>query len=156
RDLRVGTAPPAPHRSRPSGARLSPFPMALACTRRRLRPRNRGPPRSGTWARWVKNTPVTSCRPTGRLAPTPAARAEGASALAALEDRARGGASILLDAAAPSLGRLALPRVGGWRQAPRGRRPSRPLRQRQRKRAEALTRQAGRPYRSWSRLTRGV
>jgi transposase len=54
------------------------------------------------------------------------------------------------------LGRFALPRAGGWRQAQRCRLPTRPLSQGQIKRDERLKRQAWRPDRSWSRVTSGV
>ena len=54
------------------------------------------------------------------------------------------------------LWRFALPRVGWWRKAQRARLPTRPLRQGQIKREEALKRQAWGCYRSWSRVPRGV
>ena len=61
-----------------------------------------------------------------------------------------------LDEDATVLWRFALPRAGGWRTAPGARLPTRPLRQSQSKRQEALHRQAWWPSRSWSRLPRGV
>jgi hypothetical protein len=53
------------------------------------------------------------------------------------------------------LWRLALPRAGWWRTTPRLRRRTRPLSQRQSKRAEVLKRPAWLPDRSWSRSTSG-
>ena len=47
-------------------------------------------------------------------------------------------------------------RAGWWRRAQRVRLPTRPLSRSQIKRAEALKRQTGVRYRSWSRITRGV
>jgi len=103
----------------------------------------------------VKTNTGTSCRPTGRLAPTPADLASGAVDLAALEDRARRGEILWRDEEDTLLGRGALPRVGWGRTAPRARLLTRPLRQRQSKRAASLKRHAWRQYRSWSRLTSG-
>jgi len=54
------------------------------------------------------------------------------------------------------LWRFALPRAGWGRTPPRGRLPIRPLSQSQSNREESLNRQAWGPYRSWSRITRGV
>jgi hypothetical protein len=54
------------------------------------------------------------------------------------------------------LWRLALPRAGWWRKVQRARRATRPLRQSQIKREEALKRHAWVQYRSWSRITSGV
>ena len=56
----------------------------------------------------------------------------------------------------PSLWRVALPRAGGWRNAPRWRLPTRPLRPRQSKRDAGLKRQPGLQSRSGSRITSGV
>jgi hypothetical protein len=95
-------------------------------------------------------------RPTGRLAPAPAARAYGALALAALESQARRGEIIVLSEDETILWRFALPRAGWWRPAPRARLPTRPRSQSQLKREESRKRPAWWPYRSWSRLTSGV
>jgi hypothetical protein len=99
---------------------------------------------------------LTSCRPPGRLDPAPAALAYGALALAALASRARRGEILVLSEDDTSLWRVALPRAGWWRTAPRARLPRRPRRQSQSTREETLTRQAWWPDRAWSRLTRGV
>jgi hypothetical protein len=104
----------------------------------------------------VKNNTGTYCRPTGRLAPTPADLASGSVDLAALEYRARRGEIIVLYDDETLLWRFALPRVGWWRKAPRARLPTRPLSQSPSKRDEALKRQAWLQYRSGNRLTSGV
>jgi hypothetical protein len=104
----------------------------------------------------VKNNAVSFYRPTGRLAPAPAALAYGALALAALADQARRGQIIVLSADETILWRVALLRAGGWRTTQRARIPTRPLRQSQSTRDEARTRPAGWRYRSWSRSTSGV
>jgi hypothetical protein len=62
----------------------------------------------------------------------------------------------VLYADATILWRLALLRAGWGRTAQRARLPIRPLSQSQSNREEALTRQAGRGSRSWSRVTSGV
>jgi hypothetical protein len=103
----------------------------------------------------MKKKARSSSRPTGRLDPTPADLASGSLALAALASQARRGEIMLLYEDETILWRFALPRAGWWRQARRARLPTRPLSQSQSKRAEALTRQAWGPYRSWSRVTRG-
>jgi DDE superfamily endonuclease len=54
------------------------------------------------------------------------------------------------------LWRFARPRAGWWRTSPRARLPTRPLRQSQSKRDEALKRQAWPQHRAWSRITSGV
>jgi len=104
----------------------------------------------------VKKKDVSSYRPTGRLAPTPADLAYGALALAALESRARRGELIVLYEDATILWRCALPRAGWWRKAQRARLHTRPLSQSQRRREESLKRQAWVRSRSWSRGTSGV
>ncbi len=104
----------------------------------------------------MKKNTVSSCRPPGRLDPTPADLAYGSIDLAALEDRARRGEIIVLDEDATILWRLALPRLGWWRRAQRPRLPIRPLSQGQIKREESLKRQTWLQYRSWSRITSGV
>jgi hypothetical protein len=130
--------------------------MELSRTRDRLSPCNWGPTRPRPWARGVKNNPVSSCRPTGRLAPPPTDLASGSIDLAALEDRARRGESIFLYDEATLRWRFALPRWGWWRRAQRSRLPPHPLSHTQIKRAEALKRQAWWQDHSWSRLTSGV
>ena len=95
-------------------------------------------------------------RPTGRLAPDPAALAYASVELAALEYQARRGEIILLYADETIVWRFALPRAGWWRKAPRVRLPLRPLRPSQIRREESLKRQAWVRYRSWSRVTSGV
>ena len=96
-------------------------------------------------------------RPTGLLAPDPAALAYASVELAALEYQARRGEILLLYADETILWRFALPRAGWWhRHAQRYRLPTRPLTQSQIKREEALKREAWRRYRSWSRITSGV
>jgi DDE superfamily endonuclease len=104
----------------------------------------------------VKNNVWSFYRPTGRRAPAPADLAYGALDLAALEYQARRGEIILLYTDETILWRFALLRAGWWRTAQRARLPLRPLRQSQINREEALKRQAGLRYRSWSRLTSGV
>jgi hypothetical protein len=90
----------------------------------------------------MKKNALRSCRPTGRLAPTPAALAYAGLELAALESRARQGELIFLYEDETLLWRFALPRQGWWRRARRYRLPTRPLRPGQIKREEALKRQA--------------
>jgi transposase len=104
----------------------------------------------------VKKNTRSSCRPTGRLDPTPADLASGSLALAALEYQARRGEIILLYEDATILWRFALPRLGWWRRAQRSRLPTRPLSQSHIRRAEALKRQTWVRSRSWSRVTSGV
>ena len=106
--------------------------------------------------REVLKKDVNYSRPTGRLAPDPAALAFAHLELAALEYWARRGESILLYEDAPVLWRFALPRAGWWRQAQRARLPTRPLSQSHSKREESRKRQAWLPYCSWSRFTSGV
>jgi hypothetical protein len=130
--------------------------MELSRTRDRLSPRHWGPTWSCKCARGVKNNTVTYCRPTGRLAPTPADLASGSVDLAALEYRARRGEIIVLYEEETILWRFALPRVGWGRKAPRARLLTRPLSQSQIKRDASLKRQAWLQYRSWSRITSGV
>jgi hypothetical protein len=104
----------------------------------------------------VKNKDVSYSRPTGRLAPDPAALAWASLALAALESRAQRGERIVLYEDEPILWRFALPRAGWWRSTTqRLRLPTRPLRQRQIKREASLKRQAWLRHRSGSRLTSG-
>ena len=104
----------------------------------------------------MKKNTGSSCRPTGRLDPTPADLAYGSVDLAALESRARRGEIILLYEDETILWRFALPRLGWWRRAQRPRLPTRPLSQRQITREESLKRQAWLPSRAWSRITSGV
>jgi hypothetical protein len=104
----------------------------------------------------VKTNTLRSGRPPGRLAPHPAARASASLALAALAARARQGELMVLAAEATLRWRLALPRRGGWRRAQRSRLPTRPLSQRQSRRAESRKRPAWVRSRSWSRSTSGV
>jgi hypothetical protein len=104
----------------------------------------------------VKKKDVSYSRPTGRLAPAPAELAWGSLALAALESQARRGEIILLYEDETIVWRLALPRVGWWRQAQRSRLPTRPLSHRHIKRDESRKRQAWGHYRSGSRVTSGV
>jgi hypothetical protein len=130
--------------------------MELSRTRPRPRSRDGGPVRSGKCPRGVKKKKVSSYRPTGRLAPTPADLASGSVDLAALEYRARQGEIIVLYEDETILWRFALPRTGWWRRAQRPRLPTRPLSQSQITRDESLKRQAWVPYRSWSRVTSGV
>jgi len=100
---------------------------------------------------------VSFYRPTGLLAPDPAALAYASVELAALEYQARRGEILLLYADETILWRFALPRAGWWhRHAQRYRLPTRPLTQSQIKREEALKREAWSRYRSWSRITSGV
>jgi hypothetical protein len=98
----------------------------------------------------------SSSRPTGRLAPAPAALAYGSLALAALEYQARRGEIIVLYEDATILWRFAMLRAGWWRKAQRARLPTRPLRQSQIKREEFLKRPTWGRHRSWSRVTSGV
>ena len=95
-------------------------------------------------------------RPTGRLAPAPAALAYASVELAALEYQARRGEIILLYADETILWRFALPRAGWWRTAQRYRLATRPLSRSQIRREESLKRQTWARYRSWSRVTSGV
>ena len=101
----------------------------------------------------VKKNAVSFYRPTGRLAPDPAALAYASLALAALEYQARQGEIILLYADETILWRFALPRAGWWRKVPRARLPTRPLSRSQSRREESLKRHAWERYRSWSRVT---
>src|SRR6266568_5167271 len=154
--LRIGTAPQSPRRPRPPGAWLHILPVELSRARHRLRPADRGPTRSRKCARGVKKNTLSSCRPTGRLDPTPADLASGSLELAALEYRARRGEIIVLYEDATLLWRFALPRLGWWRRAQRPRLPTRPLSQSHIRREELLKRQAWVQSRSWSRVTSGV
>ena len=86
----------------------------------------------------MKKNTLTSCRPTGRLDPTPADLSYASLELAALESRARRGEIILLYEDETILWRFALPRLGWWRRTQRYRLPTHPLSQSQIKRAEAL------------------
>ena len=95
-------------------------------------------------------------RPTGLLAPDPAALAYASVELAALEYQARRGEILLLYADETILWRFALPRAGWWRKAQRPRLPTRPLSQSQITREESLKRQAWLQYRAWSHITSGV
>ena len=104
----------------------------------------------------MKNNTVSSCRPPGRLDPTPADLAYGSIDLAALEYRARRGEIIVLYEDETILWRFALPRLGWWRRAQRPRLPIRPLSQGQITREESRKRQTWWQYRSWSRITSGV
>jgi len=99
---------------------------------------------------------VSFYRPTGRLAPDPAALAYASVELAALEYQARQGELILLYADETLVWRFALPRAGWWRKAPRARLLIRPLSRSQIRREESLKRHAWARYRSWSRVTSGV
>ena len=130
--------------------------MELPRTRDRARPTVRSPAGPRQWALSLKKNTLRSCRPTGRLASTPAALAYGSLELAALESRARRGESILLSADETTVWRFALPRRGWWRRAQRYRLPTRPLSQSQSKREESRKRQAWLQYRAWRRITRGV
>jgi hypothetical protein len=99
----------------------------------------------------------SSPRPTGRLAPDPAALSWASLDLAALEDRARRGAIIFLCVEETLRWRFALPRAGWWHgKAQRDRVLTRPLSQHQSKGEETRKRQAWGRYRRWSRVTRGV
>jgi hypothetical protein len=104
----------------------------------------------------VKKNALSYCRPTGRLAPDPAALAFGHLELAALEYRARRGEIILLSEDETILWRFAMLRAGWWRRAQRARLPTRPLSQSPIKHEESLKRQTWLRYRSWSRITSGV
>jgi hypothetical protein len=104
----------------------------------------------------VKKNSLSSCRPTGRLAPNPADWAYGRRELAALEYWARHGEIILLDQDETVRWRFALPRRGWWRRRQRDRLPTRPLSHSHINAQERLNRQAWQPYRSWSRITSGV
>jgi transposase len=95
-------------------------------------------------------------RPTGRLAPDPAALAYASVERAALEYQARRGEIILLYADETLVGRFGLPRAGWWRKAPRARLPLHPLSRSQIRREESLKRHAWERYRSGSRVTSGV
>jgi hypothetical protein len=100
---------------------------------------------------------VSFYRPTGQLAPDPAALAYASVDLAALESQARRGAIILLYADETFLWRFALPRAGWWcRQAQRYRLPMRSLTRGQIKHEEALKHDVWRRYCSWNRITSGV
>src|SRR4029450_11605818 len=101
--------------------------MELPRTRARLSPRARGPAGPCKRPRCVKKNTLSSCRPTGRLDPTPADLAYGSIDLAALAYRARRGEIILLYEDETILWRFALPRLGWWRRAQRPRLPTRPL-----------------------------
>jgi hypothetical protein len=90
----------------------------------------------------VKKKAVSFYRPTGRLAPDPAARAYGSRVLAALEYQARRGEIIVLYADETILWRFAWPRAGWWRTAQRVRLPLRPLSHSQSTRDERLKRHA--------------
>ena len=90
----------------------------------------------------MKKNTVTYCRPTGRLAPDPAALAWASVELAALEYRARRGEIILLYEDETIVWRFALPRAGWWRKAQRARLATRPLSQRQIRREESHKRHA--------------
>jgi hypothetical protein len=130
--------------------------MEVSRTGARLHPRNRRATRPRKWPLSLQKNTVSSCRPTGRLDPTPADLASGSIARAALAYRARRGAIMVLYEDATILWRFALPRLGWWRRAQRPRLPTRPLRHTQIKRDEALKRQAWTQYRTWSRLSSGV
>jgi len=130
--------------------------MELSRTRDCLGPANRGPAWPGKRPLCAKKKALSFYRPTGRLAPDPAALAYASVELAALEYQARRGELILLYADETILWRFALPRAGWWRKAPRARLLTRPLRPSQIKREESLKRQAWVQYRSWSRITNGV
>ncbi len=104
----------------------------------------------------MKKNALSCYRPTGRLAPAPAALADGSIERAALESRARRGEILLLDADETILWRFALPRAGWWRTTQRARLLTRPRSQSQSKREEALKRQEWIRSRSWGRLTSGV
>ena len=104
----------------------------------------------------MKKNTLSSCRPTGRLDPTPADLAYGSLDLAALESRARRGESIVLYEDEPILWRFAMLRAGWWRRAQRARLPTRPRSQRQITQQERRKRQDWLRDRSWSRITSGV
>src|ERR1700739_1538075 len=104
----------------------------------------------------IKKNPLSYCRPTGQLDPTPADLAYGSLELAALEYRARRGEIILLYESETIVWRFALPRLGWWRRAQRYRLPTRPLSQGQITQEERHKRQTWLQYRSWSRITSGV
>jgi transposase len=104
----------------------------------------------------MKKNTLSSCRPTGRLDPKPAALAYASLELAALEYQARRGEIIVLYEDETILWRFALPRLGWWRRAQRYRLPTRPRSQSQIRREESLKRQAWGRQRSWSRIGSGV
>ena len=126
---RAGTTPQSPGRARPPPAWRPFFPGEWPRTCYRARPTDRSPAGSRTRPRSLKKNTRSSGRPTGRRTPTPAERASGSLARAALESRARRGERIVLYAAETLGGRFALPRLGWWRRAQRYRRPTRPLSQ---------------------------
>ena len=130
--------------------------MELSGTRHCPRPPNGGPAQPRERPRGVQKKDVSYSRPTGRLAPDPAALAWASVELAALEYRARRGEIILLYEDETLLWRFALPRPGWWRKVQRARLATRPLSQSQIKREESLKRQAWVRARSWSRITSGV
>lgn len=130
--------------------------MELSRTGHGVGTTNRHPTRPREHPLRIKKNALSYCRPTGRLAPTPADLAYGSVALAALEYRARQGEIILLYEDETILWRFALPRAGWWRRAQRYRLPTRPLSPSRIKHEEACKRQAWSQYRTWSRITSGV
>jgi hypothetical protein len=156
RPVRTRPASQPPRRASPAPAWLPLGPRAVPRPRARLRVCHRAPAGPCAPPLRLHNKAGSSARPPGRREPAPAARASGALALAALASQARRGAILGLAADATSLWRLAVPRAGWGRTAPRARLPRRPLRQRHRTRAEARPRQPWWRDRAWSRLTRGV
>jgi hypothetical protein len=104
----------------------------------------------------VKKNALSSCRPTGKLEPNPAALASGRLELEALEYGARPGEIILLYQDETVRWRFALPRRGWWRRRPRDRRPTRPLSPSPLNAPERLKRQAWHQHRRWSRIPSGV
>jgi hypothetical protein len=156
RHLRVGPTPPSPGRCRPPPVWCDPVPGEWPCPRARVGPCDWRPAGPRQCARCLKKNTLSYCRPTGRLDPTPAALASGSLALAALESQARRGERILLSEDETIVWRFALPRLGWGRRPPRYRLPTRPLRQGQISQEDRRKWQAWVPYRSWSRISRGV
>jgi len=148
-DLRASALPRSPRRPRSAPARLEPCSVALSGTCHRARPPDRGPAPSRERPRRVKKNDVSSSRPTGRLAPAPAALAWASLALAALEYRARRGEMIVLYDDETIVWRFALPRAGWWRTAQRSRLPTRPLSHSQ------ITAEASHQRQAWVRSRSG-
>jgi DDE superfamily endonuclease len=130
--------------------------MEVARPRHCAHPTDRGATGPCKRPRCLNKNALSSCRPTGRLAPTPAALAYGSLELAALESRARRGEIVLLDEDETSVWRFALPRWGWWRRPQRYRLPIRPLNQSQSKPEDSRKRQTWVQNRAWSRITSGV
>ena len=84
-DGRPGKTSHAPCRPGSAGAWGTFFPVELSRTRRSVSPTNQGPTRPREGPRGLQKNALSSCRPTGRVDPTPAALASGSLDLAALE-----------------------------------------------------------------------